>query len=72
MTVCSAAIAGCAVLLGARQHARATQHDSALLEQLDRLLAPGTHRVAHHYLAATEPSQVAPSAEAEVGGTDST
>ena len=35
-----------------RQHARATQHDSALLEELDRLLVPGTHRTAHHYVAA--------------------
>jgi predicted MFS family arabinose efflux permease len=35
-----------------RQHLRATQHDEALLAELDTLLAPGTHRVAHHYLAA--------------------
>jgi hypothetical protein len=34
------------------QHARATQHDSTLLGELDELLEPGTHRVAHHYLAA--------------------
>ena len=35
-----------------RQHTRATQHDSALLDTLDGLLEPGTQRVAHHYLAA--------------------
>ncbi len=35
-----------------RQHARVTQHDSALLDELDALLVPGTHRVAHHYMAA--------------------
>ena len=35
-----------------RQHSRATQHDEALLADIDKLLAPGTHRVAHHYLAA--------------------
>jgi hypothetical protein len=35
-----------------RQHARATQHDVALLASLDTLLVPGTHRVAQHYLAA--------------------
>jgi hypothetical protein len=35
-----------------RQHARATGHDAALLEELDTLLVPGTHRVAHHYVAA--------------------
>ena len=34
------------------QHARATQHDSTLLRELDELLEPGTHRVGHHYLAA--------------------
>jgi MFS family permease len=34
-----------------RQHARATQHDATLLEDLDRLLVPGTRRIAHHYLA---------------------
>jgi hypothetical protein len=37
-----------------RQHARQTQHDSMLLAELDRLLVPGTHRTAHHYLAAGE------------------
>jgi MFS family permease len=36
-----------------RQHARATRHDAALLEDLDALLAPGTQRVAHHYFAAS-------------------
>jgi MFS family permease len=35
-----------------RQHARATQHDASLLETLDGLLVRGTHRVAHHFLAA--------------------
>jgi MFS family permease len=35
-----------------RQHARITQHDAALLEQLDGLLVAGTHRTAHHYVAA--------------------
>jgi MFS family permease len=35
-----------------RQHGRATQHDADLLEELDGLLVPGTHRVAHHYLTA--------------------
>ena len=38
-----------------RQHARETQHDAELLEQLDGLLVPGHHRVAHHYLAARHP-----------------
>jgi MFS family permease len=36
-----------------RQHARATGNDAKLLGELDTLLAPGTHRVAHHYVAAT-------------------
>jgi MFS family permease len=35
-----------------RQHARQTEHDAALLQELDGLLMPGTHRRAHHYLAA--------------------
>jgi MFS family permease len=35
-----------------RQHTRETQHDQALLDELDGLLAPGTHRTARHYLAA--------------------
>ena len=35
-----------------RQHARATAHDAALLDELDKLLVPGTHRAGHHYLAA--------------------
>jgi MFS family permease len=35
-----------------RQHERETQHDATLLETLDALLVPGTHRVGHHYLAA--------------------
>jgi MFS family permease len=36
-----------------RQHTRETQQDEALLGDLDALLAPGTHRVARHYLAAS-------------------
>jgi MFS family permease len=36
----------------ARQHSRATQHDANLLEELDGLLVPGTHREVHHYLTA--------------------
>lgn len=35
-----------------RQHARATGNDARLLGELDTLLAPGTHRAAHHYVAA--------------------
>jgi predicted MFS family arabinose efflux permease len=35
-----------------RQHARLTRADAGLFEQLDGLLADGTHRVARHYLAA--------------------
>jgi hypothetical protein len=35
-----------------RQHMRETQHDDALLAEIDKLLAPGTQRVAHHYLSA--------------------
>jgi MFS family permease len=35
-----------------RQHDRATQHDANLLDQLDGLLVPGTHREVHHYLTA--------------------
>jgi MFS family permease len=35
-----------------RQHVRATEHDANLLEQLDGLLVPGTHREVHHYLTA--------------------
>ena len=35
-----------------RQHGRATEHDANLLEQLDGLLVPGTHREVHHYLTA--------------------
>ena len=35
-----------------RQHDRATQHDANLLEELDGLLVPGTHREVHHYLTA--------------------
>jgi Transmembrane secretion effector len=34
-----------------RQHARATENDVALLEQIDGLLASGTSRTARHYLA---------------------
>jgi MFS family permease len=34
-----------------RQHTRYTRHDETLLADIDKLLAPGTHRVAHHYLA---------------------
>jgi len=41
-----------------RQHERETQHDASLLETLDGLLVPGTHRVGHHYLAA--PREPAP------------
>ncbi len=41
-----------------RQHQRETQHDATLLETLDGLLVPGTHRVGHHYFSA--PSQAAP------------
>jgi hypothetical protein len=29
-----------------------TQHDAQFLTELDELLAPGTRREAHHYLAA--------------------
>jgi MFS family permease len=35
-----------------RQHARLTHADDAVLAELDRLLAPGSQRVAHHYFAA--------------------
>ena len=35
-----------------RQHLRETQHDEALLAEIDKLLAAGTQRVAHHYLSA--------------------
>ena len=35
-----------------RQHGRATQHDANLLEELDGLLVPATHREVHHYLTA--------------------
>lgn len=45
-----------------RQHARMTQHDAALLEQLDRLLVTGTHRTAHHYVAAPDEPVVPPAA----------
>ena len=41
-----------------RQHERETQHDASLLNTLDGLLVPGTHRVGHHYFSA--PSQAAP------------
>ena len=41
-----------------RQHERETQHDASLLNTLDGLLLPGTHRVGHHYFSA--PSQAAP------------
>jgi predicted MFS family arabinose efflux permease len=37
-----------------RQHARATQQDQRLLEDIDKLLAPGTHRRARHYVTATD------------------
>jgi MFS family permease len=40
-----------------RQHERETQHDASLLNTLDALLVPGTHRVGHHYFSA--PSQAA-------------
>jgi len=35
-----------------RQHARQTRNDAALLAEINELLAPGTQRVGHHYLAA--------------------
>ena len=35
-----------------RQHTRPTQHDQALLEEIDKLLVPGTKRDVHHYLTA--------------------
>ncbi len=35
-----------------RQHVRVTQQDANLLTEIDGLLAPGTRREAHHYLAA--------------------
>jgi hypothetical protein len=35
-----------------RQHARQTRQDAALLSELDGLLAPGTRRRGHHYVAA--------------------
>ena len=41
-----------------RQHERETQHDASLLDTLDGLLVPGTHRVGHHYFSA--PSEAAP------------
>jgi hypothetical protein len=40
-----------------RQHARATEQDSALLRRIDELLVPGTHRSARHYVAATAPGR---------------
>jgi MFS family permease len=43
------------------QHTRSTNADVAVLEALDELLAPGTHRVAHHFLAASEPRVAASS-----------
>ena len=33
-----------------RQHTRITQHDEQLLEDIDKLLVPGSHRQGHHYL----------------------
>jgi MFS family permease len=45
-----------------RQHARVTEHDAALLEQLDGLLVTGTHRTAHHYVAAPDERVVHPAA----------
>jgi MFS family permease len=39
-----------------RQHSRATRQDAALLAELDGLLAPGTKRVAHHYVSAPSAS----------------
>lgn len=38
-----------------RQHARATHHDQQLLSDIDKLLAPGSTREAHHYLSAPPP-----------------
>src|ERR1700727_553767 len=49
-----------------RQHARETRQDSSLLDELNQLLVPGTSRVVHHYLAATEPSGAEPDAAPEV------
>jgi Transmembrane secretion effector len=34
-----------------RQHGRMTQHDEQLLEEIDKLLAPGSRREGHHYLS---------------------
>jgi Transmembrane secretion effector len=34
-----------------RQHMRGTQHDQALLAEIDKLLVPGTKRDVHHYLS---------------------
>ena len=42
-----------------RQHARATTHDAALLAALDKTLATGTQRTAHHYVAARAPRRSA-------------
>jgi Transmembrane secretion effector len=33
-----------------RQHTRVTQHDEQLLEDIDKLLVPGSHREGHHHL----------------------
>ncbi|HEX4010222.1 MAG TPA: MFS transporter [Solirubrobacteraceae bacterium] len=41
----------------ARQHERATENDTALLDELDALLVDGTHRQGHHYLAARRPAR---------------
>ena len=35
-----------------RQHTRPTQHDRQLLEEIDKLLVPGTKREVQHYLSA--------------------
>jgi hypothetical protein len=45
---------------------RETHNDSSLLDELSQLLVPGISRVAHHYVAATEPSGAGPDAAAEV------
>jgi hypothetical protein len=39
---------------------RMTKHDQQLLEDIDKLLIPGTYREAHHYLAAPTPGSAPP------------
>jgi Transmembrane secretion effector len=38
-----------------RQHTRETRHDEQLLEDIGKLLVPGTEREPHHYLTAPIP-----------------